>query len=146
MGLLADFFTADPADALRYANRLDDPDQGAAVTRLLNPIECKAITCLEIEMLWAIPEGTQWDVERHVLENTLIADDEESWLHRFPDELVTLLAAADATRSAHALVAWAAREEIESEPADLQSLLDDLQRLARQATDAGKSVYLWGRL
>jgi len=130
LGILADFFTADPADALRYANRLDDPDQGAAVTRLLNPIECKAITCLEIEMLWAILEGTQWDVDRHFLENTVIADDEESWLQRFPD----------------ALVAWAATEEIESDPADLQSLLDDLQRLARQATDAGKSVYLWGSL
>ncbi len=146
MGILADFFTADPAVALRYANRLDDPDKGAEMTRLLNPVQCNGITSLEIEILWAILEGEEWDVDRHVLENTLIADDEESWLQRLPDDLVNLLARADAASSAKVLVSWAETEEMEADPADLRPLLDDLQGLARQAAASGKSLYLWGSL
>lgn len=37
MGMLADFFIADPAEAVRYANRLEDLDEGEEIARVLNP-------------------------------------------------------------------------------------------------------------
>lgn len=146
MGMLADFFTADPAQALRYANRIEDPDEGEEIERLLNPVQYKGITGLEIGTLWAILERKKWDVKKHMPEDIYFGEEGESWLHRFPVELTNLLANLDEAALLSASVDWAKTEEIDCAPADLRPLLDDLKFLARQAAANGKSVYLWGCL
>jgi hypothetical protein len=144
--MLADFFIADPAEALRYANRNEDADEGEEIERLLNPAQYKSITELEIGTLWAILEGTEWNVKKHMLEGIYLGDDGEAWLCRFPVALSTLLVNSNVDALDRVSVQWAKTEEIDCDPADLRPLLDDLQSLARQAGANGKSVYLWGCL
>jgi hypothetical protein len=144
--MLADFFIADPTEAKRYANRIDEPDEGEEIERLMKPVQSKGITGLHIGTLWAILERTQWDVKKHMPEDVYIGEDGESWLHRFPDELTSLLANLDEEGLASASEQWAKTEELNCDPANLLPLLEDLQSLAQQAAGKGQSIYLWGCL
>jgi hypothetical protein len=146
MGILSDFFVATPEEALRYANRIEEPDEGAEIEELLDPVQYKRFTDLEISTLWAILEGNDWDVDRHALEYIEIGEDNEAWLNRFPDELTSLLAKLEPDSQAAVLEAWASTEELACDPAELQPVVDDLQRLASEAAASEKSVYLWGCL
>jgi hypothetical protein len=144
--MLSDFFVATPAEALRYANRIDEADDGEEIERLLQPAQYKGITGLEIGTLWAILEGREWDAEKHMPADVCLAEDGEIWLHRFPAELSQLLAHLDGAALKVTMAAWAATEELDCSPEDLKPVLEDLRSLARQAGDNGKSVYLWGCL
>lgn len=146
MGLIADFFIAGPVEAIRYANRIEDPDEGEEIELLLNPLQFNGITDLEIGTLWAILERREWDIEKHMPEDIYVGEDGESWLHRFPDELTILLANSSADGLESASEQWAKTEEIDCNAADLRPLLNDLQSLARQAATTGQSIYLWGCL
>ena len=146
MGVIADFFIADPAEAIRYANRIEEPHEGEEIALLLNPVQFNGITDLEIGTLWAILERSEWDIEKHMPEDIYVEEDGESWLHRFPDELTSLLANSNADGLESASEQWAKTEEIDCDAADLQPLLKDLQSLARQAISTGQSIYLWGCL
>lgn len=146
MGMLADFIIANPAEAMRYANRSNDPDEGREIELLLNPAQFKGITGLEIGTLWAILECSEWDVKRHIPEDIYIGEEGESWLHRFPDELTSLLANSDEGRLASASAQWAKTEELDCHSTDLLPLLENLRLLARQAAVKGQSIYLWGCL
>ncbi|NHQ91521.1 hypothetical protein [Janthinobacterium lividum] len=146
MGLIADFFIAAPAEAIRYANRIEDPDEGEEIALLLNPVQFNGITDLEIGTLWAILERREWDIEKHMPEDMYVGEDGESWLHRFPDELTSLLANSGADALESGSEEWAETEEIDCNAADLLPLLKDLQSLARQAAATGKSIYIWGCL
>lgn len=147
MGLLADFFVADQHDALRYARRHRDADDGDAIRAALAPVESKGLTSVEIGTLWAILEGADWDAGRHGLASIDLGDDEaDAWLERFPDGLVQRLAAATPEQLDGAARAWAATEELRCDAADLRPGLDELQRLSRRAIAEGRSVFLWGSL
>jgi len=146
LGMLADFFIAYPAEAMRYANRNDDPDEGEEIELLLNPAQFKGITGLEIGTLWAILECREWDVKRHMPEDICVGEDDESWLYRFPDDLTSILANSDKEGLTRASEQWAKTEELDCDSADLLPLLENLQSLARQAGVKGQSVYLWGCL
>ncbi len=146
MGMLADFFVATPEQATRYANRNDEPDEGEEITALLNPCEYKRFTGLELGTLWAILEGVPWEVGKHMPKDTVLGTEGESWLERLPDELTHLLSKATPEALAKAGSSWANTEELTCEPADLDPVLADLQRLAQQAILSGRSVYLWGCL
>lgn len=146
MGILADFFAAVPAQALKYANRINDVDEGDEIERLLKPAQYKGITGLEIGTLWAILEAQEWDVKKHMPDDIQVDDEGESWLHRFPGGLVALLANAGHEALAKASELWAKTEELDCDAADLRPLLEDLRSLARQAAADGTSVYLWGCL
>ena len=146
MGVIADFFIAGPAEAIRYVNRIDEPDEGEEIALLLNPVHFNGITDLEIGTLWAILERREWDIEKHMPEDIYVEEDGESWLHRFPDELTILLANSNADGLESASEQWAKTEEIDCNAEDLRPLLNDLQSLARQAAATGQSIYLWGCL
>ncbi|MGX9699302.1 hypothetical protein ACWYXK_20220 [Janthinobacterium lividum] len=146
MGLIADFFIAGPAEAIRYANRIEDSDEGEEIELLLKPVQFKGITDLEIGTLWAILERREWDIDKHMPEDIYVGEDGESWLHRFPDELTSLLASSNVDALESASEQWAKTEEIDCNAADLRPLLKDLQSLARQAATTGQSIYLWGCL
>jgi hypothetical protein len=146
VGMLADFFVATPAEALRYANRMEEPDDGESIRRLLEPLEYKGVTGLELGTLWAILDGVEWDVDKHMPEETFLGSDGESWLNRFPSDLTSLLAEASPDQLNKACDTWASTEEISCDPVALLPVLGELQGLAKRAVREDKSVYLWGCL
>lgn len=146
MGILADFFVATPDQALRYANWLDEPDEGEEIKALLRPVEYKGFTSLELGTLWAILAGVPWDVAKHMPEETYLGEEGESWLTPFPEELTSLLAEASPELLVDACTAWAKTEELACDPRHLSPVVADLQALAKRAMSEKKSVYLWGSL
>ncbi|QOF80066.1 hypothetical protein [Variovorax sp. 38R] len=147
MGLLSDFFVASEEEATRYADRMSEDDQGKATASHVRPAAYKGLTDLEVGTLWAILEGKEWDADLHELESDEGGDDEgDSWLFRFPDRLVQLLAHAEHSALEAALHQWAETEELQVDADELRPVVLDLQRLAKQAIAEQKSVYLWGSL
>jgi len=147
MGLLSDFFVASEEEATRYADRMNEDDQGKATASHVRPAQYKGLTDLEVGTLWAILEGKEWDADLHELENDEGGDDEgDAWLFRFPDRLVQLLAHAEHSALESALHQWAETEELQVDADELRPVVLDLQRLAKQAIAEQKSVYLWGSL
>lgn len=144
--MLSDFFVADAADALRYAQRHEEADEGEEIERRLNPAQYKNVTGLELGTLWAILEGAEWNVKKHMPDTISEGEEGESWLHRFPVELTRLLANLDEAGLCRAAEDWAETEEMDCDPEELAPLLADLQSLARLAEAPGTSVYLWGCL
>ena len=142
--MLADFFVAAPGEALRYANRHEDPDEGEEIEHLLNPAQYKSITGVELGTLWAILEGSAWNVEKHMPEDIHFGDDADSWRYRFPGELTNLLANTDEHGLASAAKAWAKTEELDCNPDDLKPVLDDLRAVAQQEKSKEKYSDLWG--
>jgi len=146
MGILADFFVATHEEAIRYANCHLESDEGEEIQSLLTPLEYKGFTGLEIGTLWAILEGVEWDVSRHMPESLFLGEENESWLERFPDELVQKLAAISPQQIESVASAWANTEELNCDPQDLQPVIVDLQQLSKRAINENKAVYLWGCL
>lgn len=146
LGMLAEFFVADPTEAMRYVNRMDELDEGEEIECLVKSVQFNGVTGLEIGTLWAILESTQWDVKKHMPIDVDIDEEGESWLCRFPDELTRLLASSDEGGLASASEQWAKTEELNCDPADLLPLLEDLQSLSQQAVAKGQSIYLYSCL
>jgi len=146
VGLLADFFVATPDQALHYANQADEPDDGEEIHALLQPVEYKGFTSLELGTLWAILADVPWNAKTHMVEDTFYGEEGESWLNRFPDELTSLLAAASPDLLAKVCATWAATEELACDPQHISPVLADLQVLAKRAISESKSVHLWGCL
>lgn len=146
MGILSDFFVATPEEALRYANRIEEPDEGDEIEELLDPVQYKRFTDIEISTLWAILEGSEWDADRHNLEYVEIGEDSDAWLNRFPHELTVLLSRLDEESLGPVLARWADTEELACDADELHPVMEDLRRLASEAVANRKSVYLWGCL
>lgn len=146
MGLLADFFVATPEQALRYAKQDAEADEGQEIRALLSPFEYKGFTGLEIGTLWAILEGSEWEVEKHMPESCFLGEESESWLEQFPAPLVQLLASASSEQLNSAADSWARTEELNRDPEEIKPVVADLQALSKRALAEGKSVFLWGCL
>ncbi len=146
MGLLSDFFVANEGEAARYADRMSEDDQGKVIALQLRPAEYKGFTDVEVGTLWAILEGKEWDADLHELESDGGGDEGDSWLFRFPDRLVLLLAHVEHSALDAALPRWADTEELQVDVEELRPVVLDLQRLAKQAIAEQKSLYLWGSL
>jgi hypothetical protein len=140
VSIVADFFVASPENARAYATA--ETHDGLQLH--LVPTRHKGITPLELGTLWAILEGCEWGVERHDIPDESPAEDGNSWLCRFPQPLVQLLADSSDGDLALARTHWAATEELGCAPEALEPVIADLQRLARQAIETGREMYLWG--
>ena len=145
MGILADIFVCEPADAPKYETRRraggisDDP-------RYLR-VEYKDVSGLEFGTLWALLENRFWDVRRHMLDDIAYGKSDETWLNQFPDGFVTLLAGMDTAALVPMSVRWSQTDELHgTKPAELQPLLADLNRLAIAAQASGRQMFLWGSL
>jgi hypothetical protein len=144
VGLLADFVVATPEDALQYAPLVQNgkpvpPDR-------FQRARYKNFTPLAVEMLWAILRHEQWDVRHHRLEHVSHTEGGESWLERFPDELVHRLSALNEADQNLVADAWARAKEVPGNTDELRPVLRDLRHLAAQAETSGRSLYLWGSL
>jgi hypothetical protein len=135
---------ATPEDALQYESRIYNgqpipPDR-------FQRAEYKNFMPLSVQMLWAILRQEQWDVKRHRLEHVYHAENGESWLERFPDELVHRLSALNEADQNQAADAWARNKEVPGSSDEIRPVLRDLQYLASQALTTDRSLYLWGSL
>jgi hypothetical protein len=144
MGILADVFVATEYDAKQYAN--PDTHSDPALRKRITLAEFKSLTSLEFTTLWAILENVDWDVEHHELIDESNEGDDESWLFRFPEQLVDLLAAMNETTLIDANSLWAATDEIDCDPSEMLPVTQQLQALAIKARASGCKMYLWGCL
>jgi len=139
MGLIADFVVAAPEDALQYESLLE---RGNAVPPdRYQRAQYKNFTPLALGFLWAILRSEKWDVERHRLED--VSHTDETWLQRFPDELVNLISTCDEAAASTVTEAWAQHEEVPGNSDELRPVLVDLKHLAIQAQKRGQRLYLW---
>lgn len=143
MGILADLFVADPKDAITYeALQL----KGAITPDKFDRAEFKGLTDLEFGTLWAILQNEEWNVKSHCLETISLEGQGETWLFRFPEPFLSRLSSLDSSEIGRAAKAWAATEELQCEPSDIEPVIRELARLAKAATRDGKGLYLWGSL
>ena len=144
MGLIADFVVATPQDAIRYESLLQE---GKAVPpERYARAEYKNFTPLALGMLWAILSHEAWNGERHQFHDISHTGNGKTWLLRFPDEFVTLLATFDAASDDQIAAAWIATGEVRGTHDNLKSVLRDLKHLAIRTRDGGRYLYLWGSL
>jgi len=141
MGILADFFVCSAADALLYETFLQE---GPLPAERFRRVESGGITSLELEMLWAIAAGEEWEPGPFELED--LGEPGDAWLCRFPEPFVALLAEATEEQVRALAVGWAATEEIASSPEQIAPLVRDLSALARHGRESGRGLYLWGSL
>jgi len=90
MGLIADFFVASPSDALRYASVVEAG--GTVPHEPFEKCQYKNYTSLSLGLLWAVLRNETWNIGRHDLIVVSVANGGGSWLFRFPDEFVSLIA------------------------------------------------------
>lgn len=144
MGILADIFVTSPEHALKYEEFVREGN--VLPPKLYERVEYTNFTDLEFGTLWAILKNEDWDVKHHMLEHIAFGEGNETWLFRFPDELVEILAAMDQSTLSRAAVAWRKTEELSYGDEDLTPVIADLKRLAMLAKSTGKGMYLWGSL
>jgi hypothetical protein len=136
MGVLTDIYISTPDDALVYDS---EPRRFDGCS-----LSAKGVMDLELSTLWCIYTGEQWDVKiLDRFKQLMSADGGERTIFELPDELISLLANTDERRLAEVLPKWAATEEIDVEPSELEPYLRDLIALAKRASADGNRLYLW---
>jgi hypothetical protein len=144
VGLLADFFVATPEDALQYGTFVQNGEPIPADR--IQVVSYKNFTPLALERLWAILRREEWDVKRHNLEYVFHSEDGESWLFRFPNEMVQRLSALKETDLHQVAGAWVNPPEVPGNSDELLPVLMDLKQLAARSQMHDRNVYLWGSL
>jgi hypothetical protein len=145
VGILADIFICDPADAPEYEKRLRAG--GMATDSRYQRVEYNGVTGLEFGTLWALLENRFWDVQRHMLDDLAYGKSDETWLNQFPEGFVSLLAAMDDEALKQIAARWSKTDELHgTNPSDLLPILVDLKRLALAAKATKRQLYLWGSL
>ena len=121
MGLLADFVVATPEDALKYESFLEHGNWVPADR--FRRAQYKNFTPLALGFLSAILRHEKWDVERHGLED--VSHTDETWLQRFPEELVNLISMLDEAAANRVADAWAQNKEVPGNSNELEPVLLD---------------------
>jgi hypothetical protein len=135
MGLLADIYVSTDAEAVNYDTKPDQFEQRA---------QYKGFTPLELSILWSIMRGIEWDVaSMDEFPCLLERDGGERLIHRLPAQMVAELSRLTPEQIAAVSPQWAAIEELGWPPDEGQMVVEDLVRLARQAVESSRGVYLW---
>ena len=147
MGILADLFVTTPESANDYAT--SQLRGRAAHLKRYAPVEFRGLTFLEFGKLWALLADEPWQLKSHMLQMVSFGDDNESWLCRFPEAFVALLASLPDSKHGEYSEAWASTDELSASslaPEDARKILVELVRLAKQAKSTQREMYLWGSL
>lgn len=140
MGLLSDFFIADPTPALDYGGgeSIADGDK----------CQFKNLTPLQAAQFLAVLRGQKYVVEMIREFHLVTPEDAESWTMTVPDDMVTALANIESGRifEVASQFADATSEELGSSPEDFVAIVADLAALARRAIATNKKMYLWNSL
>ena len=144
MGFFADFIVAMPEDALQYGSFVQN---GTPIpSDRFQVASYKNFMPHALGMLWAVLRHEQWDAKRHRLEHISHTEGGESWLFRFPDELVHRLSALHEADLHQVAEAWVDPREVPGNSDELLPVLRDLKQSAIQAHVNGRNLYLWGLL
>jgi len=139
MSLLSDFYVALPEDAVAYDASRALPDSERA--------EFSGLTYNELADLWAVLQGIEATPQQaEAFESVLVAAGGERLIHRFPAEFVSSLASLDAASMSIAAAKWVQTGELaylSCQPSHVIPIIDAASRLARNAQQNGKSLYLW---
>lgn len=136
MGVLAEVYIAsDDQQALKYDVT---PDVFA------DRKQYRSFTALELSTLWAIMQGTDWDVElMDAFPELLGVDGGERLVHRLPKPMIEALAKMRQEEILSSSEKWASTDELRCKPSDVQPIIEGLIQLSREASATGKAVYLW---
>ena len=141
MGIISDFVVATRDDALLYYQL------GLTAERHLpagfDRAEYKNYVPPQLNMLWAVLRGEDWDVDRHGFEHICHWDDGSQILERFPDDFVSRLAGLNDISAELATRTWVKVEEVRGTAEDHAPALCDLRRLALNALQDGKGLFLY---
>jgi hypothetical protein len=139
MAILAEIYTSpDDQDALKY-----DATPDAFADRK----QYRDFTALELSTLWAIMQGTEWDVDlMEEFPELLGLDDGERFVHRLPKGMIEALARMTREGILASSAKWAATDELRCQPSDIQPIIEDLILLSQEASAKDKCVYLWNCL
>lgn len=143
MSLLTDLFVATPEDAPRYETLSDGGD---VPPERFQRLQFTGLTSLEFETLWAVARDEEWDPDQHALTLVEEAEDGTTWLFRFPDAFVALLAALEAKARAPLAAKWAQAEEMTATAKEVAPVIDGLAQLAASARKSGRGLFLWGSM
>jgi hypothetical protein len=141
MGILADLFVADAADAVSYESFIGS--NGPPPDRF-EVQQFGHFTQLELEILWAILDGQKWSPRRYSLEP--VGEPGESWLFRFPAPFVERLTRLAPAELPSVATKWGAIEELSCDGDEIRPLLDALVSLAKSAATKQRALFLWGSL
>jgi hypothetical protein len=143
MGLLTDIFVADAEDARQYEVL---EAKGELSSERFERAEFKGLTDLSFGNLWAVLEAKPFDLKDHALETVALHEEGETWLFRFPPQLVARLSVLTPSDVARVADAWASAEGFGCLPAHLAPVVEALMRLARSAERSSRGLFLWGSL
>jgi hypothetical protein len=139
MSLLSDFYVAAPEAAVAYDTTRALPDSERA--------EFNGLTYNELADLWAVLQDTETTPQHSdAFESVLVVAGGERLINRFPSEFVTALASLDDASTSIAAAKWVQTGELahmSCKPAHVIPIINAASRLARNAQQNGKSLYLW---
>ena len=141
MGVLADLFIATDAEVL--ALTVDD-----FPFKRFPTLDLKGFTDVEFATLNAQIRGLEFeDALDDLTEFHALIETEGPWILRFEDAFVhALTALPDDSLASHART-WASTEELEDwDVNDVLERLEGIVKLAREAVQQGKSLFLWNSL
>jgi hypothetical protein len=137
MSLLAELYVSrDDQEATRYDSEpsiFTDREQYTSFTEL------------ELSTLWAKMRGIDWDssLVDGFRPSVLLEDGGERTIHRLPEAMTGELAGLTPEQISTAATKWAATDELACEPSNVQPIIEGLVRLVKNATETGRSIYLW---
>ncbi len=136
MSLLAILYLSrDDQEAVKYDS---DPDVFSDLERYAS------FTELELSTLWAEMRGIDWDVTLlDGFPSVLLADGGARTIHRVPAAMTAELTVLTPEQVSVAATKWATTDELACEPSDVQPIIEGLVRLAKNASETGRSIYLW---
>jgi hypothetical protein len=138
MSIIAEFFVSTSEAASSF---------DAAAWPKTDMYQSGGLIPMHLELLWAILEGREWDVEMgDAFTPVGPQNTDSSWLVRFPDALVLAFEQASLAQLDQARIEWANTEEMMADPNDLVEVMAALQGLARNARSTGRSIFLYGSL
>lgn len=140
MGILSDFFIANPTHAPNYA--------GGDAFDAADKCQLKSITPLQAAQFLAVLRGREYDVDLLGEFQLITPEDAEEWTTTVPQDMLEGLARigdGEITDIATQF-AQATAEELGWSPDDFAPIVADLSTLARRAAETGKEMYLWNSL
>jgi len=138
MGMLSEFFIAEPRDVAKY----DDED---AAFPEADCCRYKHLGVLEVERLCAVLRAIPFESALSDFDVVHQESDEGPWTTKIPDDVTALLAQFQESDVAPLALAWseATKEELGWDASGFGPIVRDLIRLARAANHSGKSLYFW---
>ena len=140
MGILSDFFLADPTPVPSY--------DGGAEFDASDKCQYTELTALQAGQILAVLRGHKY-VADMIREFELVTpDDAEDWTMSVPQDMVDALARVQTERIPPLAdqFAQATKEELGWSPDDFATVITELSALARRAIATNKKMYLWNSL